>query len=257
MELRWRDMHTRLVIYIANQLQVQLPEPLVAQAEETVLVDMPAEPPARLQPDVTVAEDRPGPEDGGIATLAPPATIAKPILVIVPEPEVDRHIEIIDTASGGRVITAIELLSPTNKVPGAGRRAYRSKQQAFVSAGVNLVEIDLIRKGEWAFSIDEAALVSDARTPYMACVFRATQPGLRALYRLPLREPLPRMAIPLRPNDRDVVLDLQKVINEAYETGRYDRLDHTRALDPPLAPEDAAWAANLLPKAGRVPQDAE
>ena len=41
-------------------------------------------------------------------------------------------------------------------------------------------------------------------------------------------------------------------IKEAYETGRYDRTDYRRPLDPPLSPEDAAWAADLLRKTNRV-----
>jgi len=39
MELHWRDVHARLIIYIADQLQSQLPEPLVARAN--VMVDNP------------------------------------------------------------------------------------------------------------------------------------------------------------------------------------------------------------------------
>jgi hypothetical protein len=86
----------------------------------------------------------------------------------------------------------------------------------------------------------------------MACVFRATQPDVRAFYSLPLREPLPRIAIPLRPGDRDVALDLPVVINQAYEDGRYERTDYRHPLNPPLSVEDAAWAADLLRKAGKV-----
>jgi hypothetical protein len=51
---------------------------------------------------------------------------------------------------------------------------------------------------------------------------------VRALYLLPLRERLPSIAIPLRPQDRDVVLDLQHVVDEAYERGRYDHTDYRR-----------------------------
>ena len=68
----------------------------------------------------------------------------------------------------------------------------------------------------------------------------------------PLRERLPRIAIPLRPGDRDVALDLQQVVDDAYERGRYDRTDYRRPLKPPLSPEDAAWASELLAKAGRL-----
>jgi len=34
LELYWRDVHASLIIYIRNQLQRQLPEPLVARAAQ-------------------------------------------------------------------------------------------------------------------------------------------------------------------------------------------------------------------------------
>ena len=54
------------------------------------------------------------------------------------------------TAGGGehRLVTSIELLSPSNKNPGeqAGF-LYRKKQQELLGSNVNLVEIDLLRAG--------------------------------------------------------------------------------------------------------------
>src|SRR2546426_11684791 len=96
LELRWRGFHARLIIYICNQLQSQLPEPLVARPEEDVLVDVPQEQPRLLRPDVEVAEEQPDASGGGEATLAPPVAVAKPMLVHVPEPEVDPRVEIKD-----------------------------------------------------------------------------------------------------------------------------------------------------------------
>src|SRR5437667_8246514 len=87
LELHWRDVHARLIIYIANQLQRQLPEPLVARAEEDVSVDIGEERPGLVRPDVAVAEQEPGGSAGMVTTLAPPTTAAKPFLVHVPEPE--------------------------------------------------------------------------------------------------------------------------------------------------------------------------
>lgn len=251
LELYWRDVHARLIIYIADHLQHQLPEPLVARAEEDVSVDIEDVVSPRIRPDVRVAEAGRASRSGGIATMSSPMDVATPLLVHVPEPEVDRRVEIIDPSSGGRVVTAIEVLSPSNKLPGRARLAYESKQSDLLAAGVNLVEIDLVRRGSWAFSASETILPPRKREPYMICVFRATNPGARAIYPMALREQLPRIAIPLRRDDRDVVLDLQQIINQAYEAGRYDRTDYSRPLDPPLPVEDASWAADLLHRAGR------
>jgi len=251
LELFWRDVHASLIIYIRDHLQPQLPAPLVARAEEDVSVDIDDQNGGFVRPYVEVAEDRPE-ERGGVATLAPPTRVAKPLLLRVAEPEVHRRVEIIDPASGGRVVTAIEVLSPSNKLPGRARVAYKSKQRDFISAGVNLVEIDLVREGEWVFSADEGRVSARHRTPYMVCVFRATDSAIRAVYPLAFSERLPRIAVPLRARDRDIVLDLQRVIEQAYEGGRYDRTDYRKPLHPPLPPEEAAWATKLLRKAKRL-----
>jgi hypothetical protein len=219
LEAYWRGFHARLIIYIADQLQGQLPEPLVARPEEDVLVDAEDAPPASLRPDVGVVEVWGGTASSQGQSQSPtaPAAVAEPVVVRVPEPEVHRRIEIIDPTSGEKVITAIEVLSPSNKLPGRAREAYKSKQRDFLAAGVNVVEIDLVREGAWVFSADQALLPTRKRMPYMVCVFRATRPSERAFYLLPLRERLPRIALPLRPQDRDVVLDLQQVVDETYE----------------------------------------
>lgn len=253
LELHWRDVHARLIIYITDQLQRQLPEPLVARAEESVSVDIEEAQPVMLRPDMAVTEDwRRGSGHGGVATAVEPTTVADPLVLYAPEIEVDRHVEIYDRSGGGRVVTAIEVLSPSNKLPGYARTAYQAKQRLFLSGRVNFVEIDLVRSGDWVFSIDESVMPASKRTAYMSCVFRVTRPGERAAYPLPLRERLPRIAIPLRPTDRDVALDLQAVVDESYEKGRYDRTDYRRPLTPPLPAADAAWANEILHKAGRL-----
>lgn len=55
--------------------------------------------------------------------------------------------EIVDT-SGNRVITVIEILSPSNKFPGEDRKRYESKRKRIFRTGTNLIEIDLLRDGE-------------------------------------------------------------------------------------------------------------
>ncbi|HEY3242498.1 MAG TPA: DUF4058 family protein, partial [Phycisphaerae bacterium] len=58
--------------------------------------------------------------------------------------------------------------------------------------------------------------------------------------------------IPLRPTDPDAVLDLQALIDSAYEASRYDRTtDYRRSCEPPLEGQEAAWADELLKAAGK------
>ena len=71
------------------------------------------------------------------------------------------------------------------------------------------------------------------------------------LYHLPLAHPLPAIRIPLRYEDPDVVLELQPLIDQAYRNGRYERIDYSRPLTPPLPAPEAAWVAERL--AARIP----
>ena len=145
------------------------------------------------------------------------------------------------------MVTAIEVLSVTNKIALERRLAYRQKRCAYRDGGVNLVEIDLIRDGEYLVLAPEALIPVSQRTPYMVSVWRVAQPIVKFAYPCPLRQPLPRIAVPLRPQDADAVIDLQGLIELCYVRGRYHaRLDYRAEPEPPLSPPDAAWADALL-----------
>jgi hypothetical protein len=66
-----------------------------------------------------------------------------------------------------------------------------------------------------------------------------------------LRRRLPVIGVPLRPADPDVPLDLQSIVEQCYRNGGYDDIDYRREPEPPLSPEDAAWADALLRQQGK------
>ncbi|MGH7214467.1 MAG: DUF4058 family protein, partial [Tepidisphaeraceae bacterium] len=162
------------------------------------------------------------------------------------EPATEGYINIFDAKAGGRLVTVIEFLSPSNKLPGEGQKQYRQKQQELRQAGVSLVEIDLLRGGEWVVDVPPGRIPRTHRTPYKACVRRGRNRGEWEFYRLPLDQPLPAIRIPLREKDADARLDLQMLINQTYANGAYDALDYTKPTDPPLEGEAAAWVNELL-----------
>jgi hypothetical protein len=45
-------------------------------------------------------------------------------------------------------VTVLEILSPTNKRPGRGRRIYEDTRMEVLASRTHLVEIDLVRAGE-------------------------------------------------------------------------------------------------------------
>jgi hypothetical protein len=248
LEAHWRDVHTSLVTYIRNQLQRKLPPGLVARAEERVSIDDTGAP-LTYWPDVQIKEF--GPKSD--AALHEPAVtsgsqteVMEPLLIVT-EPETERWVEIRDAT--GRVVSAIEVLSPTNK-SAAGVGAHRQKRAHFLAGGANFVEIDLLREGRDALGLPWNAVPPQKEAAYRACVRRASRPDQVELYMFPLRRRLPGIRIPLRQSDSDVVLELQPLVDLCFEDGAYASLDYSRDPEPPLAPEDSQWSNQCLQRAG-------
>jgi hypothetical protein len=245
-EQRWRDAHTRLIAYLSDALQERLPADLVAVAEEEAVTIAAGERAAIYRPDIQVREPWSLKEPVAAApmgTSSPATPFTEPVRVLLDE-EVERWIEIRDNT--GRLITVLELLSPTNKLETAERDRYLRKRRAFISSGANLVEIDVVRQGAWLFPSGIRNVLQQSGATYAVCIFCAERPGEQAVYPIRLRERLPAIRVPLRPTDSEVVLDLQPLIDQCHERGRYHLLDYRLPLEPPLSKEDDAWVAELL-----------
>lgn len=260
LEASWGDIHLSLITYSRDLIQPQLPDDLHARAEERISVGTPDAGRTMLIPDVRVVEkrrrSRRGDDGGGVAVAEPQAKVAnlaKPLLIEYDDdPTTEGFIEIREAGRGGRVITVIEFLSKTNKLPGKDRRKYLQKRKQLRRGRVNLVEIDLLRSGRRMPPLFDMALSPAHQTAYCVLTMRAGQRPLE-FFPMSLREPLPTIPIPLRKTDEDVTLDLQAVLQQAYINGRYDDTDYTIDPNPPLSDVDAAWADALLRENGRRP----
>lgn len=250
LEQCWPDIHASLIIYIRDQLEEQLPGNLIARVEERVVLEAEEEDPRAVYPDVMITErTRRSWQDGATPSLA---TATEPIIVEYDaESATESFIHILEAGPGQRLITVVELLSLANKLPGEGQRQYRQKHGELRKAGISLVEIDLLRRGQRVLSLAPSRVPRRARTPYLACVRRGWLPRRFEVYPIPLRALLPTLRIPLRETDEDVRLDLQAVVEHAYRKGRYAlTLDYSEPPDPPLDSDDARWAKTII-KAAR------
>lgn len=247
LERYWGDVHSTLITLTKFQLQPELPEQLRAWAQEQVIVESEDFEPARrfITPDVAVVEHGHAPVQSA-TELGGGTAVAEPLILHVPETETThRFIEIIDVSSGGRVVTVIEFLSPTNKRAGDGRDKYQQKRRECVEGGVNFVEIDLTRSERRELLAPDWKIPPSHQTTYQACVHRAIRREHLELYAMPLWSPLPEIKIPLRPGDEDVKLALQPLIDEIYERGQYD-VDYSQPCRPPLDETDAAELVQRL-----------
>src|SRR5439155_12626475 len=120
-----------------------------------------------------------------------------PVHLALPAVDIQReaYIEIRDRRDR-HVVTVLDLLSPTNKTKGPDRDQYLGKRGQILASSTHFVEIDLLRGG--------------ARPPqpglphcdYYALVSRSQDRPDCGFWPFGIREPLPRVPIPLSPPDR-------------------------------------------------------
>jgi hypothetical protein len=176
-----------------------------------------------------------------VSAIPPVTEVAAPMELQLPAVEVERHssLEIRDRRNR-RVVTVIELLSPSNKTPGSDRDDYLAKRRQVLAGMTHLVEIDLRRGGTRPTPPDLPAC------DYYVLVSRYEQRPKLVFWPLRLRQCLPVVRIPLLPPDPDVSLDLQAVLQRAYEAADYGKYIYGESPDPPLSAEDDAWARAFL-----------
>jgi hypothetical protein len=181
--------------------------------------------------------------------------VAEPIVVALPdEPQTQTFIEVREVGSEARVVTVLEVLSPSNKKPGDAQEQYLRKQAELLQARVNLVEIDLLRAGDWIVALPEDALEPSLRTPYRVVVRRGWQPLQADYYPISLAQRLPTIRVPLRVDDLQIALDLQPLLDQCYADAGYDDIDYHVDPVPPLPPREARWAAQVLRRSGHRPR---
>jgi Protein of unknown function (DUF4058) len=157
------------------------------------------------------------------------------------------YLEIIDT-SNRKIVTIIEVPSPTNKLVGSrGRLKYKRKRERVMRSWTSLVEIDLLRGGRSFFSdamregCDYTVQVSRAEECHEGC----------DLWRIRLPQPLPMIPIPLSEGDADATLDLNAAWHSIYDKAGFDLvLDYKSEPSTPFTPTQAAWTDKLLKAKG-------
>ncbi len=213
----WPNFHTSMITRIRDDLAAQLSSELFVAIEERVF----SIPEYDAMPQIMIA-------DVSIATMVD-SVVRQPYLEI-------RNVR------NQSVVTVIEMLSPTNKSPGRGRRSYERKRNNIVRGEVHLVEFDLLR-------LDGSFLphLPGRSFHYTVHVHRVGDPPQGMIRPITMQQQLPVIPIPLREQDADVALDLQRAFHAVYNSGRFDVvLDYSAPPAVPLLPDDAIWADQLL-----------
>lgn len=243
------DFHAGFVAAMRALLQPELPSPYYAAMGRRAWVEVTER---SIGPDVAVMHNTRQSEHsgGGIAVAEP--NVTQPVVIHVPHDErVETLIEVCEgRGSERRVVTVIEVLSPSNKTMGEhGRNLYLQKQQELLQSKTHLIEIDLLRAGLHSTAVPRDRLQRKVtRYDYHVCLHRFDKFEDYFVYPFRLTDQLPTVSVPLLPGDGDVKLDLQAVFQRTYEEGPYSReIDYQRdTIEPPVAEEDLAFVKARL-----------
>lgn len=240
----WTCVHTQFSVELARQLIPKLGPRYLAFTTERFVMATPesvAVTTESIYPDVGVA-DAEFPSSGGSQT----AVATAPLRLATAMPEAVPHVtvEIRDTANR-QLVTAIEVLSPTNK-RGDGRDEYLAKRHRLLRSTAHLVEIDLLRQGQRVPMVQPLPPAS-----YFVFVSRVEDRPMTGVWPISLNQPLPIVPVPLLPGDADVQIDLQQVFTTMYDQFGYERaVNYSRPPEVPLRPRESAWVEERLRSCG-------
>lgn len=239
----WREIHTQLIVDIARAISPKIrPNYRVAIEQRSYLTVVGANDQTTI-PDVAVLHE----PSLTYSTATPTMGVFVVAELPMPEQIVERYLEV-RTIDSNAVVTAIEVLSPTNKTSQEGRTAYGDKRMGVLGSLTNLVEIDLLRIGNPFELRTRPAISSD----YRVVISRAWQRPRADLFAFSVRDTIPTIPVPLQKSDTEPLLDLNQIVHNLYDSLNYGLLiDYRRPPDPPLRNEDGEWADALLREKGK------
>lgn len=246
----WPDVHTSLMSVFREQLNLLLAPKYLAELDTQIVIDRLDDEPQVAIPDVSVTTAGVSAERLTSVIVAEPTPVQIRVPLDVPTRLVSVYIR---QRENEQLVTVMELLSPVNKRRGQGRREYLEKRRALLAASVHFIEIDLLRSYP-RMPFDDVLPPAH----YLVLVSKAGERPQSSVWPMSVRQPLPTIPIPLLPPDPSVPLDIGQALRTAYARARYDlRLDYHKPPVPPLAADDAAWAAVLITTADTMPLDEE
>lgn len=227
----WTSVHVELTSAIARQLAPLLAPRYIVRPVRRFITTAPndlAIVARDIYPDVGVYDPvaPTTPSSTTVGVVAPSTPLL--LMTVIPEQEPQYTIEIRDQ-NQRMLVTAIEVLSPTNK-RAPGYYAYLDKRTRLLHSPVHLLEIDLLRQGTRVPMVDPLP-----PAPYFIFLSRVERRPISEVWPIQLNQPLPVVPVPLQAGDADVMLDVQAAFTAMYDGLRFDlAIDYTRPPDVPL-----------------------
>jgi hypothetical protein len=214
----WPDVHNTLIVLMREKLLQQMKDNYYVIIRDRIY---------------TFEND-----DPALPIIDPKFCVGDTLLDEIHEP----FLEVIDRADRS-VVTVLEVVSPSNKVPGSrGRESYWKNRAEVLHSSCHWLEIDFLRSGTpWL------PRQMTAQGDYFVYLSRIEHRRNSYLWPIRLPESLPVVAVPLKDGDADVPLDLQFALTTAYDRAGYDRMvDYRKSPTIALSEKYDAWADQLL-----------
>jgi hypothetical protein len=245
----WETFHLQLLSVAQQQLTAQIDPRYVVTIGTRMYVAKPRGGRRLLGvADLGIQADPGG--AAGRPAAATAATATAPMYMNIPKGVRVRRRRFLQirTQDGLEVVTEVEVLSPGNKRGGGDYKQYLRKRHELMRSNIHFVEVDLLRGG--------GRMPMDGEMPeadYCGVVCRVEELPQARVWAWRLRDPIPLLPVPLGEGHADARLDLKAAIDELYDRGDYARFIYRKPPEPPLGPEDAAWAAQFLPPGAAPP----
>ncbi len=238
-----RCLHFSFCVKLSDALNVVLPVGYVATFEHHERWESSGRPPA--------VPDR---------IVSPASSEAPPHRLPTRErffPTKELAVRVLRVSKPDHVRTAVlEVVSREARTLGRPARAlFEQRQRADMMNRTNRVEIDLFRGGRPVSMVCDrlAASVCGHDGPCVV-VFRSDRPAEVDVYPVRLEAPLPAVRVPVDAGVPDVLIELQPLLDDCYRAGAYHKcVDYREPPDPPLTPEQQAWADAILRERGLRP----
>ncbi|NES89875.1 DUF4058 family protein, partial [Okeania sp. SIO2B9] len=190
----WSGLHLFLISNLAQLLSPQLRPKYFVSVEVRMYEDNDTESLLVGLPDVSVLSKKNQTNESNYteSQVTATATSTKPITVTLPIPITIRqgYLEIQEVATK-EVVTTIEILSPSNKRGGKGRKIYQKKREKILDSLTNFIEIYLLRRGQRMPILDHKS-----KSHYQILVSRGKQRPRADLYAFNIQNKIPEFPLP-------------------------------------------------------------
>lgn len=242
------DLHDRLIAVLGDATFLNLPAGYFAVIGRQTWIDVADQ---WIGADVKLRQGNAPRSDLASIAATADSTVAPLVIHVAGQERQRTFVEIYQQRGPKRrLITVIEVLSPSNKTSrSSNRKRYLRKQRELLDRDVHLVEIDLLRSGRHTTAVPLADLKRKAgEFAYHICIHRFDRLDDYLVYPRGLRESLGTFHVPLHPKDTDLPVNLQVAFDRCYAAGPYQfEVDYSASPPkPPLSAENLAWVRERL-----------